>query len=115
MEKSDNKLEEVVPVDTDKKEKVNLEKEKVILENEMKLKQDKKMLNSLSNQVEMFTDSTSASIDKIVNEVKSMEDNNEGSAKINSLQSVLYTLDNKLSWLTSTSACWMTIRPRRRS
>ena len=76
-------------MDSSKKDKVNLE-------SELKMKQEKKLLASLENQVAMFTDSTSASLDKISNEVKNMKENGENPAKISSLQSLLYSLDNKL-------------------
>ena len=89
VEDSDDKLEAVTPDDTSKEDKVNLE-------SDLKQKQEKKLLASLQNQVEMLTDSTSASLDKISTEVRNMKENGENSAKVSSLQSVLYSLDNKL-------------------
>ena len=89
VEVSDTKLEDSVPVDTTKEEKVNLE-------NDLKVKQEKKMVDSLSSQVELLADSTSASIDKIMIEVRDMDDNSQSSAKIISIQFILNTLDNKL-------------------
>ena len=89
VEDSDSKLEEDAPVDTAKEEKHNLD-------SEMKVKQDKKLMDSLSSQVEMFTVATSASIDKVANEVKTMDDDSVSAARISTLQSLLYTLDGKL-------------------
>ena len=89
VDASDEKLEEGAPEDTPKEDKVNLE-------TELKLKQDKKLSTSLQNQVDICSESISASIDKIAGEVRNMKDNEEGSAKISSLKSDLYNLDNKL-------------------
>ena len=89
VDDSDSKLDDDAPVDTAKEEKVNLD-------NEKKVKQDKKLMDSLLSQVEMFTAATTASIDKVANEVRTMEDNSESAARISALQSLLYTLDSKL-------------------
>ena len=89
VEDSDSKLEIDAPVDTAKEEKH-------IVESEMKVKQDRKLMDSLSSQVEMFTVATSSSIDKVANEVRAMDDNSVSTARISALQSLLYTLDSKL-------------------
>ena len=66
------------------------------MDNELKVKQDKRLMDSLSSQVEMFTVATSASIDKVAHEVKTMDDESVSTARISALQSLLYTLDAKL-------------------
>ena len=69
---------------------------KVSVGKEMKLVQEKKWTEALSNQIESLTSSIKASIDKILSEVRKMEDGCEGSAKIQSLKSDLHALDNKV-------------------
>merc|ERR1711867_324126 len=50
----------------------------------------------MSNQVESMQKSISASVDKILSEVKRMQDGCERSSRVQSLKSDLHALDNKI-------------------
>ena len=69
---------------------------KVAIENEIKLKQDKKFAETLADQIEALTTNISASIDKINSEVIKMDDGGESPARIQSLKSDLHALDDKI-------------------
>ena len=69
---------------------------KVAIENEIKLKQDKKFAETLADQIEALTTNISASIDKINSEVIKMDDGGESPARIQSLKSDLHALNVKI-------------------
>ena len=91
VDSSDEKLEEIAPAVGSKEEKAIVEDEKKALQ----VLQDKKA-TCLLNQMQIFKDSTSSTIDKIGNEVMNLKDAGECLAKITSIQSVLQGLEIKL-------------------
>ena len=90
VEKSDDALEAQNSVDDTDEKKV------VIDAAEVKQKQNQRAIDSLSSQVEIFTKTTTATIDKISSEVRGMEDAGEGVAKVNSVKSDLHAISDKL-------------------
>ena len=93
VEKSEAKLEEVealkVPI-------IESTEEKVSVEVVQRQRQEKKLCDSLAKQVELCSESITASIDKINAEVRQMGDGEESPAKVQSLMSVLQSLDEKI-------------------
>ena len=93
VEKSEAKLEEVealsVPLPNTNEDKVNLE---VV----QKQKQMRKLCDSLAGQVQLCSENITSSIDKIHTEVRDMVDGEESRSKVQSLMSVLQTLDEKI-------------------
>ena len=69
---------------------------KRIVEAEQKLKQDQKYTDSLAKQVELSCTSITSSIDKILAEVRLMEDGCEGVSKVQSLKADLHAIDEKI-------------------
>ena len=70
--------------------------EKLRVESEQKLKHEKRIADSLSSQITSFTKLTSASIDKIVCEVRDMVDANENVTRVNALISTLHSLNDRI-------------------
>ena len=59
-------------------------------------RQEKKLCDSLAKQVELCSKSITSSIDKINTEVRKMGDGEESPAKVQSLMSILQSLDEKI-------------------
>ena len=92
IEKSEEKLmgaSATAPKVIDSESKASVEKE-------MKLVQEKKLVDALSNQVDGLTRSITNSVDRILSEVQKMEDGCEGVAKVQSLKSDLHAIEDKI-------------------
>ena len=93
IEKSEEKLKGEQTNPPSKPEEIET---KESVQKELKLAQDKKMKEALSNQVESMQKSISASVDKILSEVRRMQDGCERSSRVQSLKSDLHALGNKI-------------------
>ena len=92
IEKSEEKLKGEQTTPPSKPEEIET---KESVQKELKLAQEK-MKEALCNQVESIQKGISASVDKILSEVKRMQDGCERSSRVQSLKSDLHALDNKI-------------------
>ena len=89
MERSDAVLEGTIVVEEPKETKA-------AVETEQKVKQELKLRETLSKQVELSCNNVTAAIDKIKAEVVQLIDGGESPAKVQSMKSDLHAIDDKI-------------------